>query len=467
MNLVWVVPLFAGEECQNRIEIDACKAGCRLAGGVCGGLCNFTSGACWVGCQAAFGTCDLGCEACDVGCDGCCPLPDFICHCGDCRRGCNNCRSSCAGARSRCESGCRLDCDACVLDCETGCESICRPFRKVGDHCIPLIDRCAEDLVCWPIPFPGEARPRCFPPESDELYPDDQCRSLYSREVHELAVDTGVTLSFGIGSGAAAVLGFSQELGTIYGPDGRFGCFVSACLGGSVNVEISTYASAGFHRSYDDFSGRGVTIVEGVGELISFVTSQSLNLDGELVGTADCISLGVGLLPISIGVYDCTTIVDTVGMRRSSDGALVAVLNSPPVAVCDHQAVCANPAGCTANVVLDAGSADPEGQSLTLVQTPPGPYGLGTHRITLRATDAGGLSDTCSALVTVTDCAPAEADFNGDGRIDLRDAAALWNCFRGEGVSPEDPACDPVHVDCDIDVDGSDAAHFIAQLGGP
>ncbi|MEK6676254.1 MAG: hypothetical protein AABZ47_11455 [Planctomycetota bacterium] len=458
----------AGDGCQNQFEIDACKLGCGAAQGVCGGLCDFVSGACWVGCQAVFGVCNAGCSACDVACNiGCCPLPDFICNCGACRADCNGCRTSCNNNRRHCESDCNLDCDDCILDCESDCESICRPFRTIGEHCIPVIDRCADGLVCWPIPFPGENLPQCFPSEDDSIFPDDLCRSFYNSDIHQGALDSGLALTFGTGSGASVGLAVTTELGVVYGPDGRFGCYLSSCIGAGVLLDISTYSSVGAYTSYDVVPGQGISIVESAGiGVVSFATAQNLDLQGNLVGTADCISIGLGI-PIAVGVYDCTTIVDTVGMRRPSDGALIPVTNSPPLALCQDVTLCADVNSCAAHASIDAGSLDVDGNPVMLTQIPPGPYGLGFQPVLLRAQDPSGAFDFCFASVTVDDCEPGSADIVIDGRVDLRDAALLFNCYRGGGEPSPVPPCDTARIDCDDDIDADDTRHFIPQMQGP
>ena len=385
----------AGEECQNQAEIDICKAGCTATSAVCGALCDFTSGACWVGCQAAFGACDVGCGACDLGCDICCPT--LTCNCGNCRNDCDNCHDACDGARAVCEGGCRLDCDDCIFDCRRDCESICRPFKKIGESCAPIFDRCADGLTCWPFLF------KCFPSENDDLYSDEDCRKLYSSGVHQGAIDGNVAWTFGTGGASAVGVSETLETGNVYGPDGRYGCFFTVCLGATVDVEVGLFAATGIYISYDDFQGESVAFVEEAGEGIVFATSQIINTSGELIGTADALSIELSLAPITAGVYDCTTIVNTVGIRQP-DGSLMPVDNSPPVALCEDRVACADPVECSAAVSIDNGSVDPDNDPMVLVQNPPGPYGLGIRNVTLTVSDLDGASDTCTRSVQVLDC---------------------------------------------------------------
>jgi hypothetical protein len=51
---------------------------------------------------------------------------------------------------------------------------------------------------------------------------------------------------------------------------------------------------------------------------------------------------------------------------------------------------------------IDNGSSDPDGDTLTLSQSPAGPYPVGNTEVTLTVSD-GMLSSQCSATVTVTD----------------------------------------------------------------
>ena len=77
--------------------------------------------------------------------------------------------------------------------------------------------------------------------------------------------------------------------------------------------------------------------------------------------------------------------------------------NQTPVAVCDDVIVLTDPGLCSADASVDDGSFDPDGDEITLEQTPPGPYDLGDTDVTLTVTDDNGATDTCDAIVTVED----------------------------------------------------------------
>jgi hypothetical protein len=77
--------------------------------------------------------------------------------------------------------------------------------------------------------------------------------------------------------------------------------------------------------------------------------------------------------------------------------------NQLPEAICQDVTVSTDPGLCTADASIDDGSFDPDGDTITFDQTPPGPYDLGDTVVTLTVTDEMGASDTCDATVTVVD----------------------------------------------------------------
>jgi len=58
-------------------------------------------------------------------------------------------------------------------------------------------------------------------------------------------------------------------------------------------------------------------------------------------------------------------------------------------------------------------------------------------------------------------------DFDGDGDVDLEDAAALMACFTGEDGGPVEPGCLPGDIDEDNDIDCADWAAFKIFWTGP
>jgi hypothetical protein len=80
----------------------------------------------------------------------------------------------------------------------------------------------------------------------------------------------------------------------------------------------------------------------------------------------------------------------------------LAAPNTPPVAVCQNVTVEADSI-CTANASIDNGSYDPDGDPITLTQSPAGPYPLGGTLVTLTVSDDKGESSQCTGTVTVVD----------------------------------------------------------------
>lgn len=83
----------------------------------------------------------------------------------------------------------------------------------------------------------------------------------------------------------------------------------------------------------------------------------------------------------------------------------IPLQNQPPVAICQDVTVEADE-NCQGNASIDNGSYDPDGDPITIVQSPAGPYNLGSTTVTLTVTDTCGVSDSCTATVTVVDTTP-------------------------------------------------------------
>ncbi len=96
----------------------------------------------------------------------------------------------------------------------------------------------------------------------------------------------------------------------------------------------------------------------------------------------------------------------TNGGRGDSNIVIVdwTSANGAPVALCRDLDLVAD-LTCGASGGIDNGSSDPDGNLAGCVQSPAGPYGLGSTSVTLTCTDAAGLSSSCTGVVTVRDTA--------------------------------------------------------------
>lgn len=84
----------------------------------------------------------------------------------------------------------------------------------------------------------------------------------------------------------------------------------------------------------------------------------------------------------------------------------------PPVALCRDITVSAGENTCDAFASVDGGSFDPDGDAITAVQNPSGPYIPGTVLVTLTVQDDAGATDTCQATVTVLDTTPPDINIS-------------------------------------------------------
>ncbi len=81
--------------------------------------------------------------------------------------------------------------------------------------------------------------------------------------------------------------------------------------------------------------------------------------------------------------------------------AACATPNQLPVAKAKNVSVVADNSG-TASASIDNGSFDPDGDKITITQSPAGPYAVGTTTVLLTVTDTKGATSQATATVTVT-----------------------------------------------------------------
>ena len=87
----------------------------------------------------------------------------------------------------------------------------------------------------------------------------------------------------------------------------------------------------------------------------------------------------------------------------------VGPINQVPIALAHDVTVTAAAVGGTANASINNGSSDPDGDALTITQTPPGPYSVGVTSVLLTVVDTKGATAQASANVTVLNPSSAVA----------------------------------------------------------
>jgi Tannase-like family of unknown function (DUF6351) len=135
----------------------------------------------------------------------------------------------------------------------------------------------------------------------------------------------------------------------------------------------------------------------------AFTTDQQMRLAAVFpTGVCDWSKLGVG----QVAEVPFTTFRDGPGGKPLGDAPVSMAVNQPPDARCKSVMVSASAASCTAAASVNNGSSDPDGDPITLTQSPAGPYALGATGVTLTVSDDRGGSSSCMGTVTVADTTP-------------------------------------------------------------
>jgi len=111
-------------------------------------------------------------------------------------------------------------------------------------------------------------------------------------------------------------------------------------------------------------------------------------------------------------------------------------INQVPVAQAHDVTVTSAVAGGSANASIDNGSFDPDGDALTITQSPAGPYPHGNTTVLLTVTDTKGATSQASAVVTVVDAVPpAIAQAFGAASIPLNGSTSLSFTIQNNNAS--------------------------------
>jgi hypothetical protein len=137
-------------------------------------------------------------------------------------------------------------------------------------------------------------------------------------------------------------------------------------------------------------------------------------------------------------------LVTATAFASDPDGTVISAdvlgdclpLNQPPVAICADVIVPTEPGTCAADASVDDGSYDPDGDPITLDQSPAGPYDLGITAVTLTVTDDSGAFDTCDALVAVEDVEAPVIECNAPATIIPPDAPVSFTATASDNCDP-------------------------------
>ena len=331
---------------------------------------------------------------------------------------------------------------------QDGLAGRCTEYSKLGEACDGIVTLCGDNLSCRhdPRAIPVAAHigeGRCFPANVDgwEWDDDESCLAAYSGSLHRSLpfgsggwpggsiLDATRAMTFGTGAAATIILGMNEERGGVYGSDGSYGCYRSQCVLNEGSIGVSAFYAVGQYENYEDVDGYGFQVYGGATAILGASRGAAWNIDPSMIDPDDP-SLGpVGEffawsfgpdIGAAVGGAGCDTTVNTVVSNWD-------VVGGPDARCRDSQACADGPTNCSASVSIDDGSTASDGSAPVLEQIPAGPYSIGETQVTLRASDATGSSDECTALVDVDDCTPpaltcretvAECEANGQAFVE-------------------------------------------------
>ena len=156
-------------------------------------------------------------------------------------------------------------------------------------------------------------------------------------------------------------------------------------------------------------SWAGTDATSGIANYSTWVSDNSGPFTTWLANTTDTSDPYPGVAGHTYGFYSIAQ--DNAGnieaAKTQAEATTTVRVGGPPTAACQNVTVPTDPNACSAaSASINNGSSDPDGDSITFTQTPPGPYALGTTGVKLTVTDTQNLSSTCTGNITVVDKQP-------------------------------------------------------------
>lgn len=231
------------------------------------------------------------------------------------------------------------------------------------------------------------------------------------------AVPTGLlSITNTLGTKPAESLGITTATGTQSGRINRDGV-VSSCRGSAKPFPGAISGSHTFD-SYTFTACRSFCLEPGLDSGVSGVnlleSAYTPSYDSSSIATNYAGDAGLSTNQQSFGINTTagtpyTIVVSDVAGNSTPNAytltipacALNCNTNQLPRVVAHDVTVIAANVGGTAEASIENGSYDPDGDSLTISQTPPGPYPVGVNSVMLTVLDAYGAADQATASVTV------------------------------------------------------------------
>ncbi|HEY2461439.1 MAG TPA: S8 family serine peptidase [Candidatus Acidoferrum sp.] len=139
-----------------------------------------------------------------------------------------------------------------------------------------------------------------------------------------------------------------------------------------------------------------------------------------------------------------------------------ATLNHAPIAVAHDVTVTATTVGGTASANINNGSSDPDGDPLTITQSPAGPYPVGVNSVLLTVVDSKGATAQATATVTVVNPVPT-ADLSAGT---LTFAAQVANTSSSQSVTIKNNGTGQLTFSATPVIGGTNASEFVVAASG-